>query len=339
MAQARDGRAASLPRLLAARSIQGAGHPWLLALLAGRIPALAAGVVFSALAARIPVVLKPSSAEPVFARLLVKALEAAAPDLASAVTVADLPSRHPSLSALAAAAPVALVYGSDSTVAAVLALRPDLPTLTGPHRESAAIVFRDALGLDSFRRLAAALARDISIYDQSGCLSPQVVLVEEGGDVSPMEFAATVLESLRAIERRWPPGPMPLDAAASMRLLVQEARMPAASSGPRAFPATGQIPPLVIFSPGIPYRPGPGFRTIQVIAFRDAPDLPRLLAPLEGRLQGIAVSGDRRRLNAVLSASPRFRPHRICAPGRLQSPPADWPENGIVLARELARLG
>ena len=313
--------------------------PWLLAILAGRVPALAANVVLSALAARVPVVLKPAGLEPSFATALARATPAAAPALANAVGLLDAPSGSPALRDAVARAPLCLAYGADATIDAVRAARPGLPTLAGGHRESAVIVFREALAPHAIRRLAAAIARDVAIYDQSGCLSPQAVLVEDGGTVAPAAFARALADALARVARDLSPAPLPLADAAAVRLFAQEARLLARASGGRVLPDAGPVPPLVAFEPALGMRPGPGFRTVQVLPFAGRPDLNRLLSPLAGRVQGLALAGPRARLADALAAHPAFAAPYVCAPGRLQSPPAGWAENGtppVVAIRNLA---
>ena len=59
-----------------------------------------------------------------------------------------------------------------------------------PHRVSLAVVGRDALGRSQLRRAACDAAGAVAFFDQRGCVSPQVVYVEEGGEASPAQFAA-----------------------------------------------------------------------------------------------------------------------------------------------------
>lgn len=311
--------------------------PSLLVLLAGRAPAVAAAALFQGLAARRTVTLKPSSAEPLFAGLLCRLVASAAPALAPAASLLDAPSGDPRLAAALDAADAVLAYGSDATIAAVLAARPGRLTLAGGHRESAVVLFRDALDRPGAApRLARAIARDAAVYDQSGCLSPQVVLVEEGAAVSPADLARHLALALVAAERDLPPGPVPLPDAAVARLFLEDSRLLARAGGGLVLPPSGPVPPAVVLLPGLPARPAPGFRVLQVVPFRGVPDLPALLPALAGRLQGLAVAGDRRRLAAALARAPAYRPCRLCAPGRLQSPPAGWPENGLDVVRALS---
>jgi hypothetical protein len=311
------------------------GH--LLAVLAGRVPAVAANALFWSLAARVPVVLKPSSAEPEFARLLVASVRAVAAVIAPHVALLDVPSSDRRPAEAVRDAPVCLAYGSDASVAAVAALRPGLPTLVGAHRESFVLAFADALRDESAaRRLAAAVADDVAIYDQSGCLSPHCVLVERCG-IPPQDFAALLRDELARAALRIPPAAPPIADVAGVRMFVEESR----ALGGRVLPGPTGIPPaVVLLPPGAPARPAPGLRVVQILPFEGEPDLAALLPNLAGRVQGIAVAGDRSRTRpraaAAFAAHPSHHPSRVCAPGRLQRPPAAWPENGVLVTRCLA---
>ena len=311
--------------------------PWLLALLAGRIPALAVSAAFGSLAARLPVLLKPPSLEPVFTRLLIRSFDAD-PALAGAVRLLDAPSGTPDVQEAVRAAPACLAYGGDATVAQVLLARAGRPTMAGAHRESLVIVFREALTCQAAPTLARAVARDVAVYDQSGCLSPHVVLAQDGAEVAPHRFAELLHEALAAIEATLPAGRLDLADAAAARGFVEEARFLAVTLGGRMFPAAGPVPPAVAFLPGAAYRTGPGFRVVQVLPFANDLDLSRRVAPLRGRVQGVAVAGPRARFAAEVTGHPGFAPAYVCAPGRLQLPPAGWPENGVRWIEELRKL-
>ncbi len=308
---------------------------WLLAILAGRIPALATGAAFRALAAGVPAVLKPSSAEPVFCELLVRSAQRHSDLLGRAVRVVTDPATLP---VLVREAPACLAYGRDDTVARIRKVREGRPTWCGGHRESLAVVFREAASSGSEAALLAArLARDCAIYDQSGCLSPHVVLYEEGGAVEPERFAEFLVGALQALDRRWPPASLDQHEAATLRLFLDESRLLATRAGGVVRPERGPPRPAVVLVPGGTYRPAPGGRVLQVLTFRGRPDLGRLVPSLAGRLQGLAFAGPRARLDEALSASPSCRVPYVCRLGRLQRPPPDWRENGWDLTRELVR--
>lgn len=316
------------------------GDRRLLAILAGRVPAVATSAVFNGLAARHKVLLKPSSAEPVFARLLCSLVERAAPQLAASLSLMNIPSSDPRLDLMVSQEDAVLAYGSDATIASIRHNRAERLTMGGGHRESVVLCFRDAFDPPgAARRIARAVARDTAIYDQDGCLSPQVILIEENSALPSAAFASLLHEELLAIAGRLPPGPIPLLSAASVRMFIEESRLLAMSTGGLVLPTDGRGPPAVVLvAATLPARPSPGFRVLQVVPFSGEPDLSFLLPHLANRLQGIAIAGDRQRLAATLARHPAYRPYRTCAPGRLQSPPAGWPENGFVVVRELSQL-
>ena len=72
----------------------------------------------------------------------------------------------------------------------------------GP-RVSVAVVGRTAL--DGGESAAKALALDVALHDQRGCLSPHAVFVEEVGAVTPREFAGRLAAALEKLVARLPP--------------------------------------------------------------------------------------------------------------------------------------
>ncbi|MBL6974122.1 MAG: hypothetical protein ISR64_00180 [Deltaproteobacteria bacterium] len=315
-----------------------AGSPWLLAILAGRIPAVAVNALFWSLAARVPLAVKSPGALDAFTALLVRSLARMGGSLGPCVTHLTFPSGTGPMARLVESAPLCLAYGSDHTFRAVTEARRGRPTLGGGHRESFVVVFREALERDGVSHLARAIARDSAVYDQDGCLSPQAVLVEEGGGTSPRELARRIHDELVGMARPLPPSIPPLEEAARLRIFAEECRYTARASGGRVFPERGAPIPLVAVLPGQPYRTGPGHRVLQVLPFCDEPDPARLLPSMSGHVQGVAVAGPRARLESLFEADPGYRAGYVCAPGRLQRPPAVWAENGIIITKELARL-
>ena len=222
-------------------------------------------------------------------------------------------------------------------MASVASLRPGRTTYAGGHRESVVVVFREAV-TDSraARNLARAVARDVAIYDQSGCLSPQAVLYEDGA-VPATEFAGRLSEALRDVAADLPAGRPDVESAAFLRAFADEARLEARIGRSSVFSPGLPAPLVVLRFPGIPYRPGPGHRVVQVLPFSGIPAFDRLLPGLEGRIQGLALAGPRDRLAAAIGGRSAWTPCRACSPGRLQQPPAIWKENGIVLTAELGK--
>ena len=62
------------------------------------------------------------------------------------------------------------------------------------HKVSFSVIGKEALAQS--QQLARAAAYDVALFDQQGCLSPQLIYVEEGGVIRPKEFAALLAREL-----------------------------------------------------------------------------------------------------------------------------------------------
>ncbi len=312
----------SIKRLIALGASNSTGSHWLLAILAGKIPALAANVLMSSWAARTAVKIKPSAADNGFVQAMVQITKDTAPELQNAIKILNFDSKSPELAHEIQTAPLALVYGSDATTSMVQKARKGRPTTIGAHRESGVLLSEQTLNND----LLAAISHDICIYDQSGCLSPQFILT----DLDATAFAKALYEAL--LTQPLPSQKPTMEQAVSIRLLAQETRF----SGFSCFPAKGPIPPMVVTASV--YKPGPGHRVIQVIPFEGLPDLRLLLPTLENRLQGLAFAGPPETLQAIFAKNPAYIAPYICKPSQLQNPPAGWPENGQALVKSIKMM-
>ncbi|HVA84307.1 MAG TPA: acyl-CoA reductase, partial [Candidatus Binataceae bacterium] len=96
----------------------------------------------------------------------------------------------------------------------------------------------------------------------------------------------------------------------------------------------------VIYDGDAGFCPSPGYRTVFVSALDSADRLRERLANAAGRLEAFALAAPAN-LRAQLDASLRMLGvSYVCEPGRMQSPPLDWPHGGglmLELLREAAR--
>jgi hypothetical protein len=90
----------------------------------------------------------------------------------------------------------------------------------------------------------------------------------------------------------------------------------------------------VVLEPNPAFRPTPGLRTVRVHPLADLGALPGLLAPWQGRLQGVVLAGAAAR--ALEPALRRLRASRFTPPGELQTPDATWHNGGVDLPAELS---
>ncbi|MDL5055762.1 acyl-CoA reductase [Oscillatoria laete-virens NRMC-F 0139] len=96
-----------------------------------------------------------------------------------------------------AGADAVIVYGSDETCGKLRAqVGWNRKFIAYGHRLSFGIVFREGIS----DKMAEQIAWDASVYDQQGCLSPHDVYVQEGGSVSPEQFAAQIARAFEKIK-------------------------------------------------------------------------------------------------------------------------------------------
>ncbi|MBI3251830.1 MAG: hypothetical protein HYZ52_00725 [Candidatus Omnitrophica bacterium] len=98
-----------------------------------------------------------------------------------------------------------VAYGSDETLARIQKdLPPAKPFIGHGHRVSLGFYTRAAMKKRNIRNLAGKAAHDIWMMDRRGCLSPSVIYVEKGGEVSPKSFSRMLKEPylVRAFEKR-----------------------------------------------------------------------------------------------------------------------------------------
>jgi hypothetical protein len=158
-----------------------------------------------ALAASASVTVRPSSRDPALTRALVAALGDA--------TITVTPDRD----VASVAGGEIHVYGRDATVAAVrAAARPGVVVRGHGAGMGAAIVSRRA----DIGAASSAIAEDVVLFDQRGCLSPRVV-VAEGSPARGEALAAAIHAALEQWGERVPRGVLEDDERAEAASWVQ----------------------------------------------------------------------------------------------------------------------
>lgn len=317
-AEALDARAASSWR----------GFPTTAVVLAGAIPLPAVTAIVAPLALRSPVLVKPSAHDPVTAPLLARALAERMPELGACVAIEDF--RRDDTEALDALcrADCVVATGGDAAIAALAArVAPARRFVGHGHRFSLAIVGDAATRGAALLRAARGVALDVALWDQLGCLSPVAAFVLGDGRAAE-RFAEALAGALGALERRMPRGRIEPAAAAAIARERTEAEMRAAAGEAVSIRTGAGTAWTVICEAGPRLRPAPLHRFVRVQAVDEA----ELAGALRGApLAGLATCGVPHALLLDGDAS------RLCAPGRLQTPPLAWPRGGLGVLTSLAR--
>ena len=225
-------------------------------------------------------------------------------------------------------ADAAVVFGRDETVAAFRnALPPGILFQAHGGKLSFALVFEDR----KFASVRGA-ARDISVFDQQGCLSPHVVFVRENGSFTASAYARRLATAMDAFEKHSPRGPLTVSEANGIRTLRGETAFRAAN-GDRVelFASHGTAWTVIADSaPGFPASP-----LNRVVFVKPLPENPQaMLAPLRAHLGTCGIwpaTPD----NAAFAAS--LGVTRVCPLGRMQLPPLTWHHDGQPVLASLVR--
>ncbi|MCL2723093.1 MAG: proline dehydrogenase [Polyangiaceae bacterium] len=145
-------------------------------------------------AASADVVVRPSKRDPAFARALVRAAALRGDSSLQLDEDLDVAAIHRGQ---------IHVYGRDETIAAVAA-KSHVPVVGHGSGMGIAWISHRA----DFDAAAAALANDVVAFDQRGCLSPRIALVE-GDDTCATSFGGTLHEALERLGRVVPRGFVP----------------------------------------------------------------------------------------------------------------------------------
>jgi hypothetical protein len=178
----------------------------LLALVwAGNVPGLPLWSMVSGLLTRASIIGKLPSAEPLLAGTFASLIAEAEPRLADAMAIVWWPGGREDLeSAVFGRADTVLAYGSNETLEKIAQCVPATARyLAHGHKLSLGAVSRTALDDCSARSVVHEAALDIIRWDQQGCYSPQQFFIEDGGHVSPREWAEWLAHELSALQHRF----------------------------------------------------------------------------------------------------------------------------------------
>ncbi|MBI3292026.1 MAG: hypothetical protein HYZ73_04365 [Elusimicrobia bacterium] len=322
---------------------RGRGGPRLIVhWLAGHIPAVAVMSFVCGLLAKSAQLLKPSSHEPLFAPLLAASWQEADPEIAACVGALWWPGGQSELEAMVLAqADMVVAYGDDETLRELQARTPSQARFIGHgHQWSFAFIGREELVPAKLHGLAAELAQDVTLYDQLGCLSPQVVCLERGASVSPEEFARALGMALTALESRRPAGRWGVETLAAIRGLRDSYHMrQLARESVEIYESTGTLAWTVIVDPRLLVEPTPLPRVIRINPVDHLEDVVAQFLPWKGHLSTVGISVSRRRVQTLMPVLSTLGVWRFCPLGRMQRPSLLESHDGRPLPRRVNIAG
>ena len=308
----------------------------------GNIPGAALPSVVQALLLRSPCLVKTSSAEPILLPLYARSLAEQAPEIARYLVVTGWEGGDTALeTALIQEADALVAYGSD---AALSKLRSHLPAharfIGYGHRISFSAIARECLTRRAARRLATGVALDAAVFDQQGCLSPQAVYVERGGDVSPDEFGELVARELVRLERLIPRRKLsPAEASAIHQYRTDLEMRAFADASLRLWSSAGGTAWTVAVERNAELLPCPLNRTMVLRPVDTLEQIPACVAGARGMLLSAGLEAPPERRDTLTEELLGLGVTRITRVGHAQRPTYARYHDGIDAIAALTRAG
>ncbi len=324
------------PRRRAKGKVRAFGPRLTLHIIAGNIPGLGVQSLVFALLVKSPSVVKSATDEPLLTALFAQSLNEVCPELARNVAVmwwagektVRLPVQF---------ADAVIAYGSSETMEMFRGTLPARSRFIGyGHRYSIALVAREC----ATPKTTHMLATDMAMYDQQGCLSPQLCWVEEGGTLSPQEFAQRLGNALETIETKLPSGTFTAERMANIQQvratfeIEEEYTLYVSPRSTRWTVAFTTVP-----TRGLPQVP----RGVLVLPRADllqpiAPTLSVVPNVLCDEVQAIGIAAPPERAQAIIDAyAAETGVNRFCPIGKMQFPPLLWHHDGRPNLTDLVR--
>ncbi|HZL84426.1 MAG TPA: acyl-CoA reductase [Candidatus Krumholzibacteria bacterium] len=268
--------------------------------------------------------LRPAAREPLFAACLLAELAERVPNVAACTALLWWPHEDPAAMSVFGSADVVTVQGDDASVESLrahVAALPHPPRFVGyGARWSGAVVSRAA----QTPATAAALAQDVALFDQQGCLSPTIVFAEHGARLD--EWCARLAGALADCEARMPRGAIDPVARAALRHWHEDVRVEL---------ALGEVEAIweeatrwgVIRLARCGFHDTPLDRHVVVVPFAESGEIADALGVRLAKLQGLGVALDGWEESERLRLLAELRPTRVAAVGTLQSAPLAWAQD------------
>jgi hypothetical protein len=221
-------------------------------------------------------------------------------------------------------------YGSNETLEAISARLESSPLIAHGHGVSVAYCGTQALGDALLGDTVSKLSLDICAYDQRGCLSPQLVYVEETPDRSSMDFAERLAkDGLELLSRTLPRGPLPVSVGAAQAQWRGIAEVEGTLVRGDTY--------AVSVREAQPIRWSPAYRNVTVAPVRGLDEALQAMQPIGSSLKCIgADSASIPELEAGLANSSALNAY-ACTIGTMQTPSLDAPADAHPIWHGLFR--
>ncbi|MDX1952623.1 MAG: acyl-CoA reductase [Verrucomicrobiota bacterium] len=275
--------------------------------------------------------IKCASGSAFLPRMFAHAIYKVDPKLGATIEVAEWKGGREELETpLFAEAECITATGSDAALKAVRNRLPDGVRLLGyGSRVSFAFVTHEMLGKMNAPRIVSRAAQDVSAWNQLGCLSPHLIYVEVGGEMTPQLFAEQLGRELEKIEGSNPRGEISLEEAADISARRSFFEVRAAFSGDTKVYASPDSTAWTVI-----YDADPLFQLSclnRFIYVKPVASLDQLLENADKHRRQVSTVGlaaPEHRAQKIATELARWGVSRICPLGKMQEPPLTWRHDG-----------
>ena len=294
-----------------------------LVVLPGNIIGPAVACAYCAAAAGASIIMKSPGAEQALAKVVAQQFDQLGPPLAGTIDARYWTGGDAAVEApLLASVRHAVVFGGDDTIEELRRRSPGTHCIAYGDSYSVGLVLADA----DLKAAASNAARDVCIFDQRGCMSPQTIYVE-GDDGRALRFAHALAAAIRAAIEILPRSPIGRDEAEAVAMAIRRLAVSAVAPMTHGLdtlivgPDRGGAPEFVIAvePAGPPTRHGYA-RIVAVKACADVHRFAEAVADDGGARKetlGYAGTLDQNARETLARRSLL----RICALGEMQRPP------------------
>jgi hypothetical protein len=288
------------------------------------VPAAGMHELVAALLSGAAAIVKTSNREPMFFHAFAHTLTEIDPAIGNRVKVVAFGREREDLTrAMKQECNFLVALGDDATIAH---LAGGARVFGFGSRTSGAVISLAAPA--NFAALAYAIARDVTLFEQQGCLSPHHVFVADADASLTRDFVRELARAMTSLVTILPPARLSFHTAATIRRIRESARWRGIGTHRVELYEGASLAWTVVFDEAARFAISPGYRTVTITPIRDHDDLASRLAPVAGRLEAfalaIAAPSRARYLDVLAGAGVTY----VCDPGKTQSPPLAWPHGG-----------
>lgn len=254
------------------------GPELVLVVNAGNVPALSVASKNRNLLAKAAQIGKVAHEEPLFSFLYNESIAEEDHGIASTMADGYWKGGDDDIEREAFKVPAVVAFGGPQSIEDIRQKIPsDTKLILYGHKWGFGVIAREYLTKKRVTETAHDAALATSLYDQLGCLSPQMFWVEEGGEVSAEEFGEYLARAMEDVNKSIPRGEISLDTAAKISQLQETYEFRSLSEdGLRIWSSKG-TDWTVIYEKNPEFTPSCMYRFVRIKPVRDVNEIPELV--------------------------------------------------------------